>query len=298
MDKKFLKRNYLMESYKKFIRLSGAEHDTPANRPKGRVDEWSFVPSALDEAGDDDDNGQDGGPAGGGDAGLPPMGGEGNGGDDGTPPAPTVGPGSDNGGDAETPPRGGDGPDNGPDGNQAPQITPPKADAPGGPDDDKEESGDDVIDVTKLTNAQEKMNSDIKDVEAQVDDSQASIDKLISSLSSIQDIIAKNNEKIEDLQREVQRRNPTPLEKLDLRSVESSKPYNIRPNDYWADKIASSPNYAAYDENEEDPSLNKGNNVKREYTITSDDVKDFTDQEMRDSLKDAELDFDKIFGLS
>jgi hypothetical protein len=41
--------------------------------------------------------------------------------------------------------------------------------------------------------------------------------------------------KIEDLEKEIERRNPTPVEKLEMRSLDSF-PYNVKLSDFWAEK--------------------------------------------------------------
>ena len=41
--------------------------------------------------------------------------------------------------------------------------------------------------------------------------------------------------KIEDLEKEIEKRNPTPVEKLEMMSLDSF-PYSVKLTDYWADK--------------------------------------------------------------
>ena len=63
--------------------------------------------------------------------------------------------------------------------------------------------------------------------------------------------------KIEDLEKEIVKRNPTPVEKLEMRSL-SSYPFNQKLTDYWADK--------------EGPYNVMGEKKKKEYVLTKDDV--------------------------
>lgn len=77
--------------------------------------------------------------------------------------------------------------------------------------------------------------------------------------------------KIEDLEKEIIKRNPTPVEKLEMRSL-SSYPYTQKLTDYWADKEG------AYDV------MNK-DNQKKEYVLTKDDVDaDYSDSNIKKSF--------------
>ncbi len=81
----------------------------------------------------------------------------------------------------------------------------------------------------------------------------------------------KVSDKIEDLEKEIIKRNPTPVEKLEMRSL-SSYPYSQKLTDYWADKEG------AYDV------MNK-NNEKKEYILTKDDVDaDYSDTNVKKSF--------------
>ena len=279
MDKKFIKKHFLTEFCEKFEKLSNVNEDSPATRKNNRLNEWSFVPNSLDEEGDDDENNNMN------DIPTPNQGNDMSNGDDNgqEPLMPT----DDNnqgeqGLDNQQPPMRTD--DN--TGGEITDIPSPNMNT----DTEEETDSDDEVDVTELTDAQEKMNKKINSVGKDIAHSDETINKLMQSLDKISDIIKSNDAKIAELQREIQKRNPTPLEKLDLRSVETSTPYNVRPNDFWNKKLETLPNYTSYDENSD-------NEGKKEYVITQGDVDNFTDAQMENSLKDLELDFDKIFGL-
>ena len=279
MDKKFIKKHFLTEFCEKFEKLSNVNEDSPATRKNKRSNEWSFVPNYLDEEGEDDENNNMN------DIPTPNQGNDMSNGDDNgqEPLMPT----DDNnqgeqGLDNQQPPMRTD--DN--KGGEITDIPSPNMNT----DTEEETDSDDEVDVTELTDAQEKMNKKISSVGKDIAHSDETINKLMQSLDKISDIIKSNDAKIAELQREIQKRNPTPLEKLDLRSVETSTPYNVRPNDFWNKKLQTLPNYTSYDENSD-------NEGKKEYVITQGDVDNFTDAQMENSLKDLELDFDKIFGL-
>jgi hypothetical protein len=70
-------------------------------------------------------------------------------------------------------------------------------------------------------------------------------------------------QQLDALQKEIERRNPTEVEKLEMRSM-NSFPYNIKLSDYWEEKEPQ--NY--------DVSDDKGgrSNQEKEYVLTKDDV--------------------------
>lgn len=147
------------------------------------------------------------------------------------------------------------------------------------------ESDEEVIDVEDLTDAQE-------DIDIKVGEVNSKIDKLLSTIETLDSIIQKNDAKIEDLKHEIETRNPTPTEKLNLRSLDSY-PFNVNPKDYWDSKAQTS-NYRAYSNNDM-PSSDED----EEYIITQDEIDGDNDfKSISDSLDDEDLhqDFKKIFG--
>ena len=275
---KFLKEHYLTEFHNQFVRFSGMVEQPSTKR---KLNEWSFLPSSLDEDGEDDDSmnddnapiGNQASPMDNMNGGLPndnsntPMGNDMNQGNT----------------QIDNAPMGGV--------NQgAPSIPPPSDNNEPSMNDTPEESDYDELDITDLTDAQEKMNKKINAVGKEISNNDDSISQLMVTLNKINDIIKSNNEKIEDLEREIKKRNPTPLEKLDLRAVYSSKPYNIRPNDFWGDKLNDLDNYDVYNENEP-------NKTEKEYVITTDDINDASSTDISQSFDDIDMDLEKIFGL-
>jgi hypothetical protein len=92
--------------------------------------------------------------------------------------------------------------------------------------------------------------------------------ELESKLGSMDGISTK----IEDLERQIEKRNPTPDEKLEMRSFDSY-PYNIKLTDYWAEKEGP---YNVLDDSSE-----------KEYTLTQDDIKgEYNDNQIKDSFKE------------
>jgi hypothetical protein len=117
-----------------------------------------------------------------------------------------------------------------------------------------DDSNDVEIDVTSLVKGSEE-------AKAAADKATQNTEMLLQKLSDLESRIASMDAlstKIEDLEQEIVKRNPTPVEKLEMRSL-SSAPFNQKLTDYWADKEG------AYDV--------MGNDKKpKEYVLTKDDV--------------------------
>ena len=274
MDKKFLKEKNLYEAHKQFMRLC----------------EWSYVPTTLEEEGDEEmpQDGAEGGAPMGGD----PMGGDAEGGmpqDGGAPMG-----GDPMGGDAEggMPQDGGAPMGEDPMGGAAPMDggMPPMEDPMGG----GAPMGEDetVIDVDDITNAQEKMNDKVNVVGQDLGKVDSKIEALIQTLTKMETMINNNNDEIAKFKAEFEKRNPTQTEKLNLRSLDSY-PFNVNPKDYWAQKGADpNSNYSGFS--------NNGEPTTQEYVITNNDVDDFSEREIADSFDIADelrQDINKIFGI-
>lgn len=133
---------------------------------------------------------------------------------------------------------------------------------------------DEVVDITELTDAQEETQEDIKNFDKK-------FVKAIKAIQNIETLINKNNEtissKIAEIENEMKKRNPTPMEKLSNRAA-NSYPFNISPEEYWEEKEKNS-NYSTEKDN---------NGVGQEqYTITGADINGATDwKNISDSLSD------------
>ena len=133
----------------------------------------------------------------------------------------------------------------------------------------EEPSTDDVeIDVTSLVKGSE-------DAKMAADKASSNTEMLLQKLTDLENRVAnmdKVSSKIEELEKEIIKRNPTPVEKLEMRSL-SSYPYSQKLTDYWADKEG------AYDV------MNKEEKPK-EYVLTKDDVDaDYSDSKIKQSFK-------------
>jgi hypothetical protein len=117
-----------------------------------------------------------------------------------------------------------------------------------------DDSNDVEIDVTSLVTSTEEAKS-------AADKATQNTEMLLQKLSDLESRIASMDAistKINDLEQEIVKRNPTPVEKLEMRSL-SSFPYSVKLTDYWNDKEG------AYDV------MGKENEPK-EYVLTQDEI--------------------------
>jgi hypothetical protein len=250
---KYLKENNLFEAHEHFMRLSEAY--IPTVLPEEEIDEEGEDmqdPNAMD--------GQDPNAMGGAD----PMGGGG------MPQDPNAMGGQDPnamGGGMNDPMAGDPNATGGADPN-AMGDTDPMADMdmndPMGEDPMGEEPEDDgeTIDIDGLTKAQDKLNVKQNHIGRDLSKVDTRIDTLIDTINNLLSKVDSNNSEIESLKAEFEKRNPTQTEKLNLRSLDSY-PFNVKPNEFWAEK-AKQGGYEAYADNDEP--------TTKEYVITNDDV--------------------------
>jgi len=137
------------------------------------------------------------------------------------------------------------------------------------PEPSTEPVSDDVeVDVTALVNGSEEAK---KAAEIASQNSQVLLQKLTSLEARVANM-DKVSVKIDNLEKEIVKRNPTPVEKLEMRSL-SSYPYTQKLTDYWADKKGP------YD-------VMGNEDKKKEYVLTKDDVNaDYSDASIKQSFK-------------
>ena len=126
------------------------------------------------------------------------------------------------------------------------------------------QSDDEVIDVDDLTSSQEKTEKKVGKLKNSME---KGFHKLLSVVDRLDKMIDNNTANMEAIKKEIEKRNPTPLEKLNMRAANDSYPFNISPSDYWKEKEQNS-NYRIGGEDEPD---------SIQYTITQDDIDGITD---------------------
>lgn len=152
---------------------------------------------------------------------------------------------------------------------------------------DTMQSDDEVIDVDDLTKSQEETEEKVEDINVSMEKGFGKLLKIIDKLGKM---IDNNTENMEQIKQEIEKRNPTSLEKLNMRAANDSYPFNVSPNEYWTQKEANS-HYRIGGENEPD---------SEQYTITQNDIDNITDfQKISKELNSSEFNQNlmNIFGL-
>lgn len=135
-------------------------------------------------------------------------------------------------------------------------------------DQEIEPAGDEVeLDVTELVRGSEAAKESADAANEKIAQLMDMVNKLETQLSGMNAI----TNKIDDLEKEIERRNPTPVEKLEMRSLDSF-PYNIKLSDFWAEKGEK------YDTGSEEKQ-------PEEYVLTQQDVdNDYIESDIEDSF--------------
>ena len=128
-----------------------------------------------------------------------------------------------------------------------------------------DEGGEDTVevDVTDIVDKAEQTRTEIEGMTAKMDELLGKLGDLEGKVGDMDQVI----DKIDDLEKEIAERNPTPVERLEMRSMDSF-PYSVSLTDYWSDK-------EGYD---------VGGEKEEEYVITQKDVDDYSATEIKDSF--------------
>ena len=119
------------------------------------------------------------------------------------------------------------------------------------------------VDVTDIVDKTEETKEEVAGITAKMDELLSKLGELETQVSGMDQVINK----IDDLEQEIEKRNPTPIEQLEMRSMDSF-PYSVSLTDFWSDKEG----YDVVSEPEE------------EYTITQQDVDDYSATEIENSF--------------
>jgi len=132
-----------------------------------------------------------------------------------------------------------------------------------------EEGGEETVevDVTDIVDKAEQTRTEIEGMTAKMDELLGKLGDLEGKVGDMDQVINK----IDGLEKEIADRNPTPVERLEMRSMDSF-PYSVSLTDYWSDK-------EGYD---------VGGKEEEEYVITQKDVDDYSSTEIKKSF-----DYDK-----
>lgn len=140
---------------------------------------------------------------------------------------------------------------------------------------DSDEGGEDEVelDVSDLVNKSEEAKESSEEANDKLSDIMNKFSELEDRMTKMDGVIGT---KLEDIKNDVIKRNPSEVEKLEMRSF-NSYPYNLKLTDYWNDK---EDNYDIGDEGEE---LTKKED--EEYVLTKDEVEsDYSESSVRSSF--------------
>ena len=128
---------------------------------------------------------------------------------------------------------------------------------------DGQAAEEEVIDVDELTNAQEKTEEKVDDLSNKFGKALSSLDDIIDRIDRLE---RKTSDNLDSIKREIEMRNPTPVQKMSMRTAKST-PYQVTPSEYMNNDAPD--NYSPEDDNNgaDDP----------QYTITNADIDNFTD---------------------
>ena len=118
------------------------------------------------------------------------------------------------------------------------------------------------VDVTDIVDKAEETRTEIEGLTTKMDELMGNFNELSTQVTGMDQVINK----IENLEKEIEKRNPTPVERLEMSSLDSF-PYSVKLTDYWDDK-------EGYDNGEEE----------KDYTLTKQDVDDYSSTEIKNSF--------------
>ena len=119
------------------------------------------------------------------------------------------------------------------------------------------------IEVTDIVDKAEETRNEINALTSKMDELLGKFNDLEGQVSGMDQVI----DKIDELEKEIEERTPTPVEKLEMRSMDSF-PYSVSLTDFWKDQ-------EGYD---------VGSEEKEEYIITQKDVNDYSKTEVQQSF--------------
>jgi hypothetical protein len=128
------------------------------------------------------------------------------------------------------------------------------------------DEGEVEVDVTDIVDKAEEAKEEAAGASSKIDDLLGKFSELEEKLTGMDQIITK----MDELEQEVKDRNPSPTEKLSMRSMDSF-PYSVKLTDFWNDREG----YDATGEEDEE----------QEYTLTKKDIDDdYSEVDIRSSF--------------
>lgn len=276
---KYLKENGLLEAHKQFLRMCNETYISPIEE----LDEADDNEQDMSNQGVDptNNNGLDNGA----EQANAPMGGDN-----------PQDMGNQDMSNTEDTPMGDDGMGNDEMGGMDGMGEPPLDDSenPFGDDNDEDTNDDgDTIDIDDLTDAQEKLNHKTNKIGVDLGKVDNRIERLMASLEKMETMIDSNNEEIMNLRKEFEKRNPTQVERLDMRRKFDSPGFSETPEEAIAKRVQNRNNYSVTDGGEKTD--------EKQYSLTQDDIDNANTSQIADSfykIDDNDIqDINKIFGI-
>jgi hypothetical protein len=141
-------------------------------------------------------------------------------------------------------------------------------------DEDGLQPGDNVIDISQLTDGQDKANSDMEELKAKFDQLVQLNDKVTQTLDKMAQTAEMNNQEIQSVKSDLAQRVPTEIEKLKGR-VTKSTPYEQTVEDYWKQRPGGD-KYDIYPDGEGDQ--------EKEYILRKSDIENINPQSVYGSF--------------
>lgn len=150
----------------------------------------------------------------------------------------------------------------------APAPGEPMPDAPEAapiPEPQPEPEGEVEIDITDLVNSSKDTKEKIEGTNELLNNLLSKFEEFESKMSSFDQIINR----IDNLEQDIDKRLPTPIEKLEMRSMDSY-PYSVKLTDFWKDEVEG---------------IENSQGKEDDYTLTDDDVKkDYSPSDIKNSF--------------
>lgn len=130
------------------------------------------------------------------------------------------------------------------------------------------------LDVTELVKGSEEAKQSADQANEKIDSLLSMVSKLENQLKSMEQISSK----IDSLETELEKRAPTPEEKIEMRSLDSY-PYSVKLTDFWSSQEGQ---YDIVDKEDEEP---------KEYVLTQDDIdNDYSSADIQSSFEEEDID--------
>jgi hypothetical protein len=130
------------------------------------------------------------------------------------------------------------------------------------------------LDVTELVKGSEEAKQSADQANEKIDSLLSMVSKLENQLKSMEQISSK----IDSLETELEKRAPTPEEKIEMRSLDSY-PYSVKLTDFWSSQEGQ---YDIMDKEDEEP---------KEYVLTQDDIDaDYSSADVKSSFDEEDMD--------